>query len=564
MKTLRNILLPVLLFCLSSFVDKERPVTIFMIGDSTMADKKLSNGNIERGWGQMLPDLLTDEVQVRNHAKDGRSTRSFIAEGRWDAVLAELKKGDYVFIQFGHNDEKNDSTLHTVPGGSFDENLRRFVSETRSKGAIPVLFNSIVRRNFPPEGMKEHRYVYETEGTILVDTHGAYRNVPAKVACEMNVPFVDANQLTHRLVEELGVEESKKLFMWVPAGKYAFCPKGKVDNTHLNIQGARTVVSLLINATAEVIPELKAYLRMYDSEIYVAPYKDDKQCAVSYTFDDGLQEHYTLVYPKLEEYGLKGTFWVCGKIIEDNEAALGKPRMTWEQMKEMADKGHEISNHGWSHLVLRDKTTDQVREEIHKNDSIIFAKIGKRPMTFCYPGNFVDEQAVEMASAGRVGTRLQQYSIGGEKAKSTPEKLDKWLEQLLVSGGWGVGMTHGITYGYDFFADPSILWKHFEKVKSKEDSIWVDTFEEVATYVKEWKNTRLDICKGESEWIVTPSLSLDSRLFNHPLTLVLNLNPGKEIKKAWQNGKRIPIRKRNGKNLLDFNPYGGSIQVDLK
>lgn len=381
MKVLKNMLLPTLLLCLSSFVGKMQPITIFMIGDSTMANKKLSNGNIERGWGQMLPDLLTDEVQVRNHAKDGRSTRSFIAEGRWDAVLAELKKGDYVFIQFGHNDEKTDSTLHTVPGGSFDENLRRFVSETRARGGIPVLFNSIVRRNFPPEGMKEHRYVYDTEGTVLVDTHGAYRGVPAKIAREMSVPFVDANQLTHKLVEGLGMEESKKLFMWVPAGKYAFCPKGKVDNTHLNIQGARTVASLLINATVEVLPELKAYLRMYDPEVYVAPYKDDKQCAISYTFDDGLLEHYT---------------------------------------------------------------------------------------------------------------------------------------------------------------------------------------EEVATYVKERKNTRLDICKGESEWVVTPSLSLDSQLFNHPLTLILNLNLGNRIKKAWQNGKRVSVRKWNEKYLLEFNPHGGSIRVKLK
>lgn len=330
MKTLKYALLPALLLCLSSFVGKTRPVTIFMIGDSTMADKNLSNGNIERGWGQALPDLLTDNVQVRNHAKDGRSTRSFIAEGRWDAVLAGLKKGDYVFIQFGHNDEKTDSALHTVPGGSFDENLRRFVRETRAKGAIPVLFNSIVRRNFPPKGMKEHRYVYEEEDTVLVDTHGTYRDVPAQVAREMNVPFVDANRLTHKLVEDLGMEESKKLFMWVPAGRYAFYPKGKVDNTHLNIQGVRIVALLLINATVEVIPELKADLRMHDPEVYVASYKDDKQCTVSYTFDDGLQEHYTLVYPKLGECGFKGTFWVCGKIIDDKKAALGKPRMTWE------------------------------------------------------------------------------------------------------------------------------------------------------------------------------------------------------------------------------------------
>lgn len=232
-----------------------------MIGDSTMADKNLQNGNIERGWGQVLPDMLTDEVRVENYACDGRSSLSFIDEGRWDAVVAKLRKGDYLFIQFGHNDEKPDSALHTVPGESFDENLQRFVNEARAKGAIPVLFNSIVRRNFPPAGIKEHYYVYKMEGNVLVDTHGAYLESPRKVAQEMNVPFVDANRLTHELVAGLGVEESKELFMWVSAGEYAFCPKGKVDNTHLNIYGAKMIADLLMKAVVLEVPALAPYFR---------------------------------------------------------------------------------------------------------------------------------------------------------------------------------------------------------------------------------------------------------------------------------------------------------------
>ena len=114
-----------------------------------------TTGNLERGWGQMLPGFLTDDVRVDNHAMNGRSSLSFINEGRWDTVLSKLKSGDYVFIQFGHNDEKPAEKLHTVPGSTFDGNLRRFVRETREKGAHPVLFNSIVRRNFPPEGATE-------------------------------------------------------------------------------------------------------------------------------------------------------------------------------------------------------------------------------------------------------------------------------------------------------------------------------------------------------------------------------------------------------------------------
>ena len=105
-----------LLFFSAFTTGKKDVITIFMIGDSTMANKSLNNGNLERGWGQMLPGFLTDDVRVDNHAMNGRSSLSFINEGRWDTVLSKLKSGDYVFIQFGHNDEKSAEKLHTVPG----------------------------------------------------------------------------------------------------------------------------------------------------------------------------------------------------------------------------------------------------------------------------------------------------------------------------------------------------------------------------------------------------------------------------------------------------------------
>ena len=144
----KHIVWIVFLCLLSAFKADKPQLTIFMIGDSTMANKNLTGGNPERGWGQMLPGFLSEEVQVDNHAVNGRSTKSFIDEGRWEKVRNRIKKGDYVFIQFGHNDEKADPKRHTDAGGSFDDNLRKFVNETRAQGGIPVLFNSIVRRNF--------------------------------------------------------------------------------------------------------------------------------------------------------------------------------------------------------------------------------------------------------------------------------------------------------------------------------------------------------------------------------------------------------------------------------
>ena len=278
MRLLASILLASCMTALSlTATEPTDTVTVFMIGDSTMANKPLTKENQERGWGQMLPVYLQGQIKVVNHAVNGRSRKSFIDEGRWDKVMSLIRPGDYVIIQFGHNDEKVKSPdRYTVPGGSFDDNLRRFVNDTRSKGATPVLMNSIVRRNFPPQSMldvasesddkqKEWKGSYPEEGVILVDTHGAYLDSPRNVAKETGVTFIDMNKLTHELVQSLGAGNSRDLFMWIPAGTYEFCPKGKIDNTHLTVIGGLMVSRLAVNAIARQIPELRRYIR---PEIY--------------------------------------------------------------------------------------------------------------------------------------------------------------------------------------------------------------------------------------------------------------------------------------------------------
>ncbi len=272
---MKNKLLLILgLFCLFTAFRSDRPVTtIFMIGDSTMANKSIVGGNPERGWGMMLPGYFTEDIRIDNHAMNGRSSKSFIGEGRWNNVLSKIKKGDYVFIQFGHNDEKADTTRHTVPGGTFDDNLRRFVNETRQRGGIPVLFNSIVRRNFvkplDESISKDTRHEagateQPIEGNVLFDTHGAYLDSPRNVAAELNVPFIDMNKMTHDLVESMGAADSKRLFMWVASNSVPAFPKGREDNTHLNIYGGRTVAKLAVQAIAEAVPALAPYVRYYD------------------------------------------------------------------------------------------------------------------------------------------------------------------------------------------------------------------------------------------------------------------------------------------------------------
>lgn len=238
-----------LLLCAAMPTEKRQPV-IYMIGDSTMANKDLRKGNPERGWGMMLPGFLSDDITVDNHAVNGRSTKSFIDEGRWDTVVEKLQPGDYVVIEFGHNDSKEDAARHTDPGTTYDANLTRFVKEARARGAQPVIFNSIPRRNFV--------------GDSLVDTHGEYLTAARRVAEQQGIPLVDLNRPVAKFISDLGPEESKKYFMHVAPGTVPLCPDGKTDDTHLNVKGARAVASIAVDALAEAVPALAPYVRHYD------------------------------------------------------------------------------------------------------------------------------------------------------------------------------------------------------------------------------------------------------------------------------------------------------------
>lgn len=237
------------LVCLISF---QAPVisqttTIYTIGDSTMANKKNPEVNPEYGWGQVLPQFFNENVKIDNRAVNGRSTRSFIDENRWGSIYKHLKKGDYVFIQFGHNDEKeNDPKRYTNPHTTYRQNLIRFVQESREKGAIPVLFSSIVRRNFNEFG-------------TLVDTHGDYPLEARLVALEYEVPFIDLQYLSEKLEESYGVEGSKKLHLHFEPGEIDYFKDGKSDDTHLSKLGATEIAKLVIEELKKLKIDLFEY-----------------------------------------------------------------------------------------------------------------------------------------------------------------------------------------------------------------------------------------------------------------------------------------------------------------
>src|SRR5574344_1331760 len=222
MKQILKYLLLLLTICPLSSSNKH--TTIFIIGDSTAAEKSNPDTNPERGWGMVLQGCFTENINVDNHAVNGRSSKSFIDEGRWQKVLEKITPGDYVFIQFGHNDEKPKPDRHTDSGTTFDENLRHFVRETREKGGIPVLFNAVVRRNFysQPDGNDDDEKLRNsvndgeetTNSDTLIDTHGAYLISPRVVATQEKCAFVNANKVTHDIEQSFGVIGSRKLHMW--------------------------------------------------------------------------------------------------------------------------------------------------------------------------------------------------------------------------------------------------------------------------------------------------------------------------------------------------------------
>lgn len=243
---MKHILGLLLLFTISASAQK---ITIYGIGDSTMADKVKPSQNPEHGWLQVFPKLVMTNVKVINKAVNGRSTKSFIDEGRWDSIMKVLKPGDYVFIQFGHNDEKTeDPKRYTNPHTAYRYNLIRFVTEAKGKGAIPVLFTSIARRSFNENG-------------VLTDTHGCYPQEMRLVAKDYNVPLIDLQYFTEQMETAYGVERSKELHLHYQPGENPYYPDGKKDDTHLSLKGATEVAGIAAKELKKTIPALGRYIK---------------------------------------------------------------------------------------------------------------------------------------------------------------------------------------------------------------------------------------------------------------------------------------------------------------
>ena len=301
-----------------------------------------------------------------------------------------------------------------------------------------------------------------------------------------------------------------------------------------------------IGCSADIDPE----------SIRVAEYKDGKKCAVSLTFDDGMKEHYTIVAPELEKRGFRGTFWLCSAWIHD-DPQTDTTHVTWTEVIKMDERGHEMSNHSWSHPNLTELSEEALIEEIRRNDDAIAEHIGSRPVTFCFPYNAYNEHTVAIAMEGRVGARLKEFWLGGQH--SPMDYLHKQIEDALAGGTWIAGMTHGINYGYDCYEDPGEFTDFLDYLREQEGDIWIGTFRDVARYTKAAKSVRLTVEKKGNSLSVTPELDLDKDLYATLLTM--EISSGNTGIKAEQDGKTLEVTSHDGKSFFSFDPFGGCIII---
>jgi lysophospholipase L1-like esterase len=230
-----------LLLVLYAFTMPPEHITVYLIGDSTMSIKEKKTYP-ETGWGMPFVNYFDSTVTIDNRAKNGRSTKTFLSEGLWQPVAANLHPGDYVLIQFGHNDEVDTKASYTTES-AFKANLELFVNQSRDKGAIPVLITPVARRKFDATGK-------------IIETHAVYAQIVRDVAAKNNVPLIDLDIKSQELLQQLGDETSKLLYNHLEPGEHPNYPEGRQDDTHFSELGARKMAGLVLKGIRDLNLEL--------------------------------------------------------------------------------------------------------------------------------------------------------------------------------------------------------------------------------------------------------------------------------------------------------------------
>ena len=382
--------------------------TIYLIGDSTMADKP-NLEHPERGWGQLFQEFVLEPAKVENHAVNGRSSKSFIDEGRWTPVQEKLQPGDWVIIQFGHNDQKVASPeRHTAPQGSYRANLLRFVHEARARGAHPILATSVARRK------------WDAAGNELVPTHGDYPDVVRALAKREGVPLLEMEWATTQLEESLGVEGAKQLHLWFEPGEISAAPDGIKDDTHYSEIGARRVAALAVDLIARQELELASWLQRNELDALLPRWTPDAIVALDGSGDYTSIEKaiYGADQKRAEPGG--GKRWII----------LVKPGIYRERVYVQRERGNVA-------LIGEDPATTILVNGIHAS---MVGNDGEKLGTFRTPtlqvdgDGFVVENMTIANDAGPVGQALA-LRVDGDRVVFRNCRFLGWQDTVLVNRG---------------------------------------------------------------------------------------------------------------------------------
>ncbi|HSC54049.1 MAG TPA: rhamnogalacturonan acetylesterase [Phnomibacter sp.] len=217
-----------------AFAPVSKPITVWLIGDSTVCDQPLDRAPVT-GWGTPFATFFDSTVVIKNKARGGRSTRTFLSEGRWQQVFDSLSAGDYVFIQFGHNDEAKEPQYKDryTPVPDYIVNLKKFITEARSKSAKPVLVTPVTRMQFDANAN-------------VKETHKEYTAAVFEVGKEMNVPVIDLDGESRKLLQKFGPIFSKEIYLHLDSLQHPHYPNGRKDGTHFSEYGARRMAELVL------------------------------------------------------------------------------------------------------------------------------------------------------------------------------------------------------------------------------------------------------------------------------------------------------------------------------
>lgn len=302
------------------------------------------------------------------------------------------------------------------------------------------------------------------------------------------------------------------------------------------------------------------------ADVHIAKFNGNRVAAICYSFDDGIRDQYELAYPILKKYGLVATFFVIPSQVPDDEKSRAsspvfKSRITAGQLRLMSDEGMEIASHSWTHSKNLTKLNDQqLADEINKADSALFKITGKKPLTFAYPWNAFDQRTQAAVLKNHIASREFQFGMG---SKFTAEMGNSWVDGLIKKQNWGIVMTHAIAHGFDSLSSPRVLDDHYQYVKKLQSQIWVATFADLSKYVKERDSTTITASWGKNKAEFRFNTSLDNKVYNLPLTLVIGLKGATQVD-ASQGGKRLTAKIDGDKILIDAVPGAGNVILKWK